>query len=137
MLYVYIAKDWESGKEFEEITNCKELKDWNGSFHFGKTESIVSNGKEIKAYITFNEYVRYYWDECVCENTLEINEVFEVSIEHILDYMTKDERYDDRIYNSTNPFIEVRIIINEIGIELLKDAMEDLQNMIEVYKTYK
>lgn len=136
MLYVYEAyEDYVFNKTDEQIKtirNHKDLKEWDESHYIGKEKSIDG----IKADWTFKEFIKYYWQECVCKEQIDIkipliNHEIWLPTESIIDNFIENEAYMDRIFNADNPFTETETIINLIATNLLNLAIENLKNKIQ------
>ena len=143
MLYVYDIHRTLDEEQERAIKNCKYLKEWDESYYIGKTKSFISNGREIIADEMFDEFIKYYWEECVCENVARFEVPVIDSIE-LTNELAIDELiwefdtwgFEDRIFNSENLFIETQTIIDELTISYLGTIIGELEwAMKEAVKT--
>lgn len=152
MLYVYSLSDYykKSEEERKAILECKNLKKLgdqkdNDVYEFiGKEKSFTTeDGKEIFAdeslYDWIDDNIDYEWS---CIDTLGINvDSFNFSNQWAKDLLMDELRtedsdfdYDNRVFNSENPYFEIRCVIDELTIVTLETAMEELKNKIRNMK---
>ena len=150
MLYLYNVYDgfFEKGCNekalLKAINDCKELKSYdNDCLWISKSETVMLNGKELKATDKFCTYVDkgWFWDE---SDFVKITTDFtdgglEITKAKASELLSDDLRqpthtecgYEDRIWNAEDPTEDVYKIINELTICVFETVIEDLKSQLD------
>ena len=156
MLYVYdFCDDFyadvtgnETGNDEETllkaISECKDLKPYdNDCLWISKSETVLLNGKEMKATDKFYAYVDkgWFWDESdfvkittdFTDGGLEITKAkaSELLSDDLRQETHTELGYEDRIWNAEDPTEEVYKIINELTICVFETVIEDLKSQLD------
>ena len=156
MLYLYdFCDDFyadvtgnETGNDEETllkaISECKELKPYdNDCLWISKSETVLLNGKEMKATDKFYVYIDkgWFWDESdfVKVTTDFTDGGLEITKAKASELLSDDLRqethtelgYEERIWNAEDPTEEVYKIINELTICVFEMVIEDLKSQLD------
>lgn len=157
MIYVYEIQEWDyrtMDESIEEmkirnyaIENCKELKmmhyeDYVDEYvYIGKENYFTYDGKTYMADCTLDDWIERYIDYEESEldvSTLSIHD-FCFSNQGAIDILTDEIKnedsdlgymYMDRIFNSEDPYTEIRKVIDEITILILEQTIDELKEQV-------
>ena len=156
MLYLYnfcdefYADIENSGLDCDEetllksINECKKLKSYdNDCCWISKSETVMLDGKELKATDKFYTYVDkgWFWDESdylkvetdYTDGRLEITRAR--AMELLADDLRQDAHagcdYENRIWNAEDPSEEVNKILDECIICVFEMLVEDLKSQLD------
>lgn len=151
MLYLYnfynefYEEDCNEEALLKVINDCKELKPYSDEscLWISKSETVMLNGKEVKATDKFCTYVDkgWFWDESdylkietdYTDGRLEITRA--KAIELLSDDLRQPSRtesdYENRIWNAEEPSEEVNKILDECIICVFEMLVEDLKGQLD------
>lgn len=159
MIYVYLIRDWDFRATDEEIEamkrrniaieNCKELKkmhdeDYDDEYaYIGKNEFFISDGNKYFANYTLDDWIERNsnTEEASIDTSTLFIYSFEFSNEAAIEVLTDELKREDsdfdylnRIFNSDDPYTEIRNIIDDITFDLLELTIEEIGKQIRVMK---
>ena len=146
MLYLYEIYEQFQGADdkasvLTAINNCKDLKLFgNGENWMSKSESVLIDGKEVKAKGKLCDYIDDWFDadEYMEIFTLLVGkiDIDKVHAAHLLsDDLRTDiggvNKHEERIWNAESPDEEIEVIVKELGLVVLDLLIKELQQSYE------
>ena len=137
MMYVYNTEEMNSDLRNRIIDN--ELAVIINEVNLlSKVDELVIGGNTIESSYSLDEYIKMFdGGECVTLAGVEVT--MEESIQTLLGELYQpcnDEgiTYAERIYNSSDPYIEIKKLINEFLLIRIDIVMTDIQMKINLIK---
>lgn len=161
MIYVYEIQEWDYRTPDESveqmkirnyaIENCKELKmmhdeDYVDEYvYIGKEDCFTYDGKIYIADCTLDDWIERYidYEESELDVSILFIHDFWFSNQGAIDILTDEIKnedsdlgymYLDRIFNSENPYTEIRKVIDEITIITLEQTIDVLKEQVSKMK---
>lgn len=137
MMYVYNTEEMTDDIK-EKIINNGLAVGINEVNLLSKIDELVIDGRVIESNYSLDEYIEMFdGGECVVLAGVEVT--MTESIQTLLGELYQpcnDEgmTYAERVYNSSNPYIEIKKLINEFLLIRIDIVMTDIQMKINLVK---
>lgn len=137
MMYVYNTEEMDDDIK-EKIVNNGLAVIINEVNLLSKVDELMIDGNVIESSYSLDEYIQMFdGGECVTLAGVEVT--MEESIQTLLRELYQpcnDEgiTYAERIYNSSDPYIEIKKLINEFLLIRIDIVMTDIQMKINLVK---
>ena len=137
MMYVYNTEEMENDIK-EKIVNNGLAVVINELNLLSKVDELVIDGNVIENSYSLDEYIEMF-DGGDCITLAGVEVTMDESIQTLLGELYQpcnDEgmTYAERIYNSPDPYIEIRKLINEFLLIRIDIVMTDIQMKIDLVK---
>lgn len=137
MMYVYNTEEMENDIK-EKIVNNGLAVVINELNLLSKVDELVIDGNVIENNYSLDEYIEMF-DGGDCITLAGVEVTMDESIQTLLGELYQpcnDEgmTYAERIYNSPDPYIEIRKLINEFLLIRIDIVMTDIQMKIDLVK---
>ena len=137
MMYVYNTEEMENDIK-EKIVNNGLAVVINELNLLSKVDELVIDGNVIENSYSLDEYIEMF-DGGDCITLAGVEVTMDESIQTLLGelYQTCNDEgmtYAERIYNSPDPYIEIRKLINEFLLIRIDFVMTDIQMKIDLVK---
>lgn len=137
MMYVYNAEEMDDDIK-EKIVNNGLAVIINDVNLLSKVDELMIDGNVIESSYSLDEYIEMF-DGGDCVTLAGVEVTMTESIQTLLGKLYQpcnDEgmTYAERIYNSSDPYIEIRKLINEFLLIRIDIVMTDIQMKIDLVK---